>query len=935
MNTGRLLFANLLIIIFGILQSNAQLITTIPQFPVQGDSLEIIYDATQGSGGLEGYDGDVYAHTGVITNESTSGSDWKYVKTDWGQNTPETKLNRIDDELYSLNITPSIREYYGVPQGEEILQMAFVFRSEDSQLEGKDEGGTDIFVDVYNAELNVVFIQPHQDELVVESGDKIYFEIAANYANDISLYIDDALFAQTTEDVLIDSTEAAEPGKVWVKAVATNDTGMVADSMYYYVRGEVLQEALPAGIRPGINYTDDHSATLCLTAPGKEFVFVIGDFSNWQLEENYFMKMTPDGEHFWLELDGLTPQEEYIFQYFVDGEIKIADPYTEKISDPWNDKWISDNTYPGLIEYPEGKTTGIASVLQTAQEEYNWQIENFVPAPVEELVIYEMLIRDFTTQHTYQSLIDTLGYLEHLGVNAIELMPVNEFEGNSSWGYNPSFYFAPDKYYGPKNDLKKFIDECHARGMAVLIDMVLNHSYDQSPFVQLYFDGDKPTEDNPWYNREHNFTNPDAQWGNDFDHESEYTKQLVDSINSFWINEYKVDGFRFDFTKGIGNNIKGDNDPWGSNYDADRIALLKRMTDEIWERNPNTVVIFEHLAENSEEKELAEYGILLWGNLNHAYGEAAMAYNDGGKSDFSWISYQERGWSAPHVVGYMESHDEERLMFKNITYGNSSGDYDITDTTTGIDRLSMATAFFIPIPGPKMIWQFGELAYDYSIDYNGRLGEKPVRWDYYSDYRRNYLYEIYASLIDLKKSYEVFKTDDYDLDVNGTMKQIRLNGEDMNVLVVGNFDVEEGQVLTQFQHAGRVYYYCTGDSLSGSESGVLLSLNPGEYHFYTDVKLTTPETGTFTEELEAVGIMSKIYPNPSTGRLQIEYTSGTTVGARLELIDYTGKVIRILYDGLISGEYRQSYDLNLPSGMYILKLVAGDHQEVEKILFMK
>ena len=101
------------------------------------------------------------------------------------------------------------------------------------------------------------------------------------------------------------------------------------------------------------------------------------------------------------------------------------------------------------------------------------------------------------------------------------------------------------------------------------------------------------------------------------------------------------------------------------------------------------------------------------------------------------------------------------------------------------------------------------------------------------------------------------------------------------------------------------------------------------------MKLTTPETGTFTEELEAVGIMSKIYPNPSTGRLQIEYTSGTTVGARLELIDYTGKVIRILYDGLISGEYRQSYDLNLPSGMYILKLVAGDHQEVEKILFMK
>ena len=56
-------------------------------------------------------------------------------------------------------------------------------------------------------------------------------------------------------------------------------------------------------------------------------------------------------------------------------------------------------------------------------------------------------------------------------------MPFNEFEGNDSWGYNPDFYFAPDKYYGPKNTLKEFIDSCHSKGIAVIMDIALNHSF--------------------------------------------------------------------------------------------------------------------------------------------------------------------------------------------------------------------------------------------------------------------------------------------------------------------------------------------------------------------------------------------------------------------------------------------------------------------------
>src|SRR5690554_7605996 len=107
---------------------------------------------------------------------------------------------------------------------------------------------------------------------------------------------------------------------------------------------------------------------------------------------------------------------------------------------------------------------------------------------VDKLVVYELLIRYFTNNGDIKTVTDTLDYLQRLGVNAIELMPFNEFEGNDSWGYNPSFYFAADKAYGTLNDYKEFVDECHARGIAVLMDMVLNHSYGQSAFAQMYLE---------------------------------------------------------------------------------------------------------------------------------------------------------------------------------------------------------------------------------------------------------------------------------------------------------------------------------------------------------------------------------------------------------------------------------------------------------------
>jgi len=107
-------------------------VTSVPLFPSDLASVTITFDATKGTGGLAGFSGEIYAHTGVITNQSASSTDWKYVKTNWGENTTETQLNKVDENKYKLEIGPSIRAYYGVPADEEILKIALVFRSADA-----------------------------------------------------------------------------------------------------------------------------------------------------------------------------------------------------------------------------------------------------------------------------------------------------------------------------------------------------------------------------------------------------------------------------------------------------------------------------------------------------------------------------------------------------------------------------------------------------------------------------------------------------------------------------------------------------------------------------------------------------------------------------------------------------------------------------------
>jgi 1,4-alpha-glucan branching enzyme len=952
---------------------SAQVVTTIPLFPTENDSIRIVFNAAEGDQGLMDYSGDVYTHTGLITEYSTSPSDWKYEIGSWGNNINQPQLVADGGDIYHLDI-PNVRDFYSISnENEEIEQLAFVFRSSDSQLTGRDVGGADIFVDLYLPGITVVFLEPQVAEqyespqcspVFTQKDDTVHIVISAaaigTETAGITLLVNDEQVAQTENDTLLYDflTESTDYGIYQFQAIA-EDTGMISDSATIAVIINLpVEDALrPENTKDGINYINETSVVLSLFAPYKDYVYVLGDFNDWKVDTTYYMKrdMTDeDNVHWWLYLTGLTPGQEYAFQYLVDGDLRVGDPYTDKILDPWNDQYISSDTYPGLKSYPEGKTSEIVSILQTAKESFDWEITDFGRPANSDLVIYELLIRDFIADHDYQTLIDTLDYLENLGINAVELMPVNEFEGNISWGYNPSFYFAPDKYYGPADDLKRFIDECHKRGIAVLTDQVLNHVFGQSPFVRLYNEGNygSPTPDNPWLNVE---ARHPYNVGYDFNHESVHTQYLVDRVTEYWLTEFKVDGFRFDLSKGFTQKYTTSVAAWGQ-YDPSRIAILKRMADKIWDVDSTAYVILEHFADAAEDKELADYGMMVWTNMNTQYGQSSMGWLEDSErsSDLSSGYYLSRGLLYPHLVAYMESHDEQWIMDKNLEYGRSSGDYNIQSLTTALDRIKLIAVFFFTIPGPKMIWQFGELGYDEHLpegDEPGRTDPKPIRWDYFNNTDRYRLYQTFAALLKLRNENEVFRNpEEVSMRVGQGQyeRRINLTHPSMNVTVIGNFHVTQRNVNPNFQKTGTWYDYFSGDSIYVTDTQALIKLFAGEFHIYTDIKLPAPSADIVNGLKEGLNVkpyryrLYQNYPNPFNPETSIRYELAQSGRVKLEVFNVTGKKIANLVDGFQQAgvyevHWKGNNDAGIPvaSGIYFYRLVSGGFESVYKTALIR
>ncbi len=705
----------------------------------------------------------------------------------------------------------------------------------------------------------------------------------------------------------------------------------------------ISTEPVPAGAEPGINYNEDGSVTFVFLdrdADGKshDYAYLIGEFNDWKTSSEYVMNWDGAAGCWWYTMTGVNPTKEYMFQYYLgykDGEGRaFADPYSEIIYEPY-DRYITSSTYPGLSEYPSS-TKGAVSAFKVNKTEYDWAVADYTIEDINDLVIYELHFRDFTATGDIKGAMAKLDYIQALGVNAIELMPIHEFDGSDSWGYNPIAFFALEKSYGTREMYKQFIDECHKRGMAVIIDVVYNHAHENHPMAGLYFDWSKykPTANNPWFNVD--APHPHSVF-HDFNHENAQVRAYVKKSLKYLLDEYKVDGFRFDLTKGFTQKKTGNDDAAASAYDASRVAILTDYCTYVKSVDQNAVVIFEHFAD-SENTALAKAGAKVWRKGNWEYRNAVL----GGSDNFGNI-WTGNGDLFGAYVGYMESHDEERICFgavqdeesasvswgicgtitdwsSDITmtedkpffvakgvalgatdmfkirgnkswndaynYGASSkgyklpknagysltlgaasqdmaapaaGTYDIyfspdaakvwlmeagkrpSDSevpevenedplVVAMRRAGACAAFCFTVPGPKMIWQFGELGYDESIEVGGRTGRKPLHWEYYDVPARKALYDTYSGILRFRKENPRFFDKDaaFSWTSSGTVKTIKCTVDGKSFCVVGNFAKGVQTVSVTLPAAGTwTNWFDSSEKFTGSSQTI--KLKAGEF----------------------------------------------------------------------------------------------------------
>ena len=438
---------------------------------------------------------------------------------------------------------------------------------------------------------------------------------------------------------------------------------------------------------------------------------------------------------------------------------------------------------------------------------------------------------------------------------------------------------------------------------------------------------------NPWFNTNapHNFT-----WFYDWNHGSSKTRDFVKRNLKFWVDEFHIDGFRWDFTQGIVQE-QGVNGA----YNEERINWLKEYGDHVWNTDPDVYMILEHWCDPTEERELADYngangnaaGFMLWANATVSYQEASMGYSS---NDLSWANFEEHNYQDRHAVAYAESHDEERLMYKNLQFGNSSGTYDTSDPTTALRRQQLTMAFNLLMPGPRMIWQFEELGYDYSIHtcLNGsvnpdddlcKLSPKPVRWDYFEDPERQRLYQVTGALGRLKRDYAAFGTaaTSFNVDVGGFGKRMHFEHPNGDAIVVGNFKTTTIDMIPGFTHMGTWYDYLEGDSIDVTNPNEPMVFEPGEFHIYTDIKLNSPFETASEDDPDGTNdlvqdeqVWINCYPNPTADVLHVEFDIKREP-TRIGVMDMQGRKLDVISTPNRLGQW--TVDMTpLESGTYLL-----------------
>ena len=941
-------------------------ITTSPATVLADQSAVITFNKTGTP--LAAYTGVIYAYVGVTVN----GTQWQSIKGSavWGNNA-QPQMTPVTSNTYSLTISPDLYTYFGVGSTNSITQICIIFRSADATLQTSDAF---IPVGAFQYTLSAPVLNSSN---IITSGSNVAITASnTNGSATYELFVNGSATAQNTATTASYSytDTAVTINKNYVLKITQGNTSFFARFSVIINPGN-LTAALPVGMVDGINYdaADPTKATLVVNLPFKSFVYVAGSFNNWQPTAAYAMKKdtAAGATKFWLELTGLTPGEAYAYQYWIGDVVnlpagspaivKTADPFSKLVLSPFDDpEIVTLGVYPGLPVYntiAPGQSREV-TVLQTgptAWWNYTWSsaTTNFVKPKKKDLVIYEALVRDFDSRRTYQDLIDKIDYFRNLKINAIELMPVMEFEGNLSWGYNGVYHMAADKRYGPPAKLKEFVDLCHQNGIAVILDIALNHVFGRSPLERMWMldsdndgwsntSGFKTSTENPYINQ----TATHAYGvGSDLNHFREtgpggnLTNAYVIATIKTWIQDYKIDGFRWDLTKGFTNSCTSGDETCTNSYLADRVAKMKWYADKEWEFDPNFYVIFEHLGTGgsaTEETEWANYlrsgdtkGIMLWRKMTDPYANLLK----GNYGDISAVADA----STDRFVGYAESHDEERVVYKAI---NESGQTQ-GNLFKAHQRLPAMGALHLLVPGPKMIWHFGDLGWDKSlwtcnagnVSYSNpdcKLDTKPQpQWteSWLTDSNRLAVYNAWAKMIDLKKTENVFENGQFAFNL-ATTGSPRLDVWTSTtqtaalsyVFVRTNFSDNTLNTSGGFPFTGTWYNLMDNSSINVTSTTQNISIETGGFRIYGNQPATLGSSQfNLTNSLN-------LFPNPTS---ELFTLNGKV--SKVEVYSITGQMVKSFND-IISEDYQ--YDVtDLNKAVYLVKATDdNNHSKTMKLI---
>lgn len=527
-------------------------------------------------------------------------------------------------------------------------------------------------------------------------------------------------------------------------------------------------------LTPGIIELSPGLFRFALFAPKKHRVSIIGPWNNWDADADRLIEFEPG---LW-SLERQFDEGEHIYLYDVDG-VRICDPYATEMF------WASGAA--NHDEVPQG-------VLQAGAPDFIWKNDGWERPHYRDLVFYETHVGDFSSEGTFRALTEKLDYLQNLGINALEIMPVWEGAINEGWGYRPIGFFACKSTYGTANDFKRLIDSAHERGIAVILDIVLSHTAKSHPFNMLY-----PQHDSPWYGNA--IGGPNMFHMPSFDHRKPAVRAFCRQVQEHWLRQYHVDGFRYDYAINIG--IDGD-------------SGLPTLVNQVRTVMPKAYLIAEHLPEWPQIMRLTKLDGA-W-HVRCCYTLRVTATHED-QDEFKWHDFRRlvkrgfdlkaEGWpAASTVVNYMESHDEFRL-------GHYLSDMGV-ELENARRRIELAAWALFTAPGLPMLYHGQEFNDTSNKSVNAR---NPLRWELLSTDSGRHFFRFYKRLIQFRKAHSSLRSDDYDIErvmeKEKCLVYKRHSGDGDFVIFAGNFSDERHNVPVAFPARGT-----WEDAVTGKAHGV-------------------------------------------------------------------------------------------------------------------